>query len=346
MRMPLLPRRRRIGIVRLCISRLLIPAISFTCVLIVYAASGGGDGGGALPPVRQYDTFEEAARAIAADGRVVATTVVNDAFVPLTFNWLCNTKDMGVHESVVLVATDREAFAKLRRHWPRVASVLLDLGDDMRRTHLFGDVGYEKLMIKRTEFINAALQADDARVLLFETDALWLRNPIAELARGSNAYDILVALNRPNGEIAGNFLYFRPTPKTKLFWAEKTRLMTSQLAGFVGKRSDDRTPENDQKYVTKLLAARYADVLVAVWPLERVQTGRWYTRQTVRAKPTLPDVINNNFVRGIAAKETRAKRWRHWFLRDDGVTCDGAQVERILTLGPRADEPPDEPPWP
>merc|ERR1719316_2261457 len=84
--------------------------------------------------------------------------------------------------------------------------------------------------------------------------------------------------------------------------------------------------------------------------MEQYVNGRWYdggihnkdggreTRQRVKRHQGIPYVVNNNFMIGNAAKISRAKRWGHWFLEEDGTCGDRITREKQLAAATRSFE--------
>lgn len=197
------------------------------------------------------------AKRISIYNRTVLVTMVNDAYLSFTYSWLCNTKNMGIHRSVLIITTDEVSRNKLTKDWPEISVVSMDMGSKGDQT--YSKVGYVKIMVKRTEMILSILMAD-IEVFLFEVDCLWLANPVPEL-QGTTGYDILVnpVANTNNKVFAGGFLWLYTTDKAKSLWKKLTGEMIA-LGERISKKSDNvavSEAENDQQYFSRLINQRY-----------------------------------------------------------------------------------------
>lgn len=275
--------------------------------------------------VKQHDDY--GGREIAKTGDIVAMTVTNINDIPLTFNWLCNTKPLHVHHNLVIVATDREAFGKLKRHWPQVKSVLFDHEERLQEKHNYVDnAGYSKLLTMISEFINESLQKG-VEVLCFETDTLWLQNPLGELHQTGDMCDIITSVDT---SIAGDFVYFRSTNATRNLWRERVvsiktkRLEQSPARHQMTLPSLVREAINNENYTLK----------IDICPKEKLQSGLWYKRDRMRARfRSDPFAVNDKFVTKTEQKERRVKNIGHWFLNSDEFTCNDTLVKNFIPYG-------------
>ncbi|XP_014782944.1 uncharacterized protein LOC106878281, partial [Octopus bimaculoides] len=109
---------------------------------------------------------------------LVLFTLINNAYLPLVYSWLCNTVNMGIHEQILFITTDAISKQKFEKDWPDVKVVVLPEAS-LNGNQAYSKVGYVKLMVKRTEILNSLLQ-NNIEILLFEVDCLWVSNPIDE----------------------------------------------------------------------------------------------------------------------------------------------------------------------
>ena len=163
------------------------------------------------------------AKDISRYNRTVLLTLVNDAYLKFTYSWLCNTKNMGIHKSVLIVTTDQTSKDNLTRDWPDISVVLVDI--KMQGDQEYSKAGYVKIMVKRTEMIMSIILANIS-VFLFEVDCLWLDNPVPNLQK-TTGYDILVnpVSGTENQTFAGGFVWLYATDKTKALWKKLTEEM-------------------------------------------------------------------------------------------------------------------------
>lgn len=259
----------------------------------------------------------------------VLVSVVNDAFLPFAYSWLCNTKSMNVHKSVLVITTDVVSKQRLNTDWPDVSVVRLDLNIPPGNQE-YSRAGYVQIMIKRTEILLELLKAD-LEILLLEFDFMWFSNPIPRLQKMKGVDFLVNPVSSEDVVFNGGFLYMFPTERSKVLWKRLTAMMR-ELGQQLEKKSNtfEVSPDdNDQVYFSTLIKQRYANVTTGELPLDTYADGKWYelTEQERKSKPAV--VISNNFVLGNANKIQRAKKWRHWFLRDD-CTCDLDLVNRMV----------------
>lgn len=268
------------------------------------------------------------AKRISMYNRTVLVTIVNNAYLPFTYSWLCNTKNMDIHRSVLIITSDDTSKKNLTKDWPALGVVSIDMGSKGDQT--YSKVGYVKIMVKRTEIILSIVMAN-IEVFLFEVDCLWLSNPVPQLQK-ITGYDILVnPVGKTKKSYAGGFLWLYPTDKTKALWKQLREEMIA-LGKRISQKSDNAAvsqADNDQQYFSRLIHKRYMGVKVKVLPLEKYADGQWYKLSEAERKKSHPVVINNNWVVGNKAKKDRAKKWKHWFIHDD-FTCDMEQVNKTV----------------
>ncbi|XP_045171339.1 uncharacterized protein LOC123533659 [Mercenaria mercenaria] len=269
------------------------------------------------------------ARKISSYNRTVLVTMVNDAYLKFTYSWLCNTKNMGIHKSVLIITTDQVSKDNLTRDWPEVSVVAMDM--KLKGDQTYSKVGYVKIMVKRTEMILSILMAD-IEVFVFEVDCLWLANPIPDL-QSITGYDILVnPVARTNNRVfAGGFLWLYVTDKAKAVWKKVTEQMIA-LGERISKMSDNAQVsegENDQQFFSRLINERYMNVSIKMLNLDVYADGQWYNLPEDKRNQSHPVIINNNWVVGNEAKINRAKKWKHWFIHDD-LTCDMDLVSQTV----------------
>lgn len=201
----------------------------------------------------EEDELISVAKKVASHNRTVLVTMVNDAYLPFTYSWLCNTKDMDIHKSVLIITTDETSKINLERDWHDISVVsmqMLSSGGDQ----VYSQAGYVKIMVKRTEMLLSILMAD-MEIFLFEVDCLWLANPTPILQNMKGA-DILVnPVAGTKSVYAGGFLYLFPTPKGKALWKKVTEMMVN-LGERLSKMKDNQPiseGDNDQQYLSRLI---------------------------------------------------------------------------------------------
>ncbi|XP_060569964.1 uncharacterized protein LOC132728330 [Ruditapes philippinarum] len=269
------------------------------------------------------------AKKISGYNRTVLVTTVNDAYLPFTYSWLCNTKTMGIHKSVLIITLDQVSKENLTQDWPDISVVAMNM--QLHGDQTYSKVGYIKIMIKRTELILSLLMAN-IEVFLFEVDSLWLSNPVPDLQK-IKGFDVLVnPVARTNTRVfAGGFLWLCVTDKAKALWRKLEEEMIA-LGERISQKLDNAPVserENDQQFFSRLIREKYKNVSYKILPLEIYADGQWYNLPEGTRKHSRPIIINNNWVRGNEAKISRAKKWKHWFI-DDNLNCDMDLVSKTV----------------
>lgn len=275
------------------------------------------------------DPLLDAAKKISQKNLTVLVTLINDAYIPFTYSWLCNTKYMNIHKQVLIISSDEKSTEKLKLDWPEISVVYLK-GLSSNGDQVYSHAGYVRLMIKRTEALLKLLE-NNIEMFLFEVDCLWLRNPMTYL-QSHKGFDLLVnpVSERP-GIVAGGFLFMYPTKATKSIWkALTTQLLKleTQIKALPPGRAISEG-QNDQIFLSNLISRKHANIKTKSLPLTEFADGKWYTFPESKRNQLKPYVINNNWALGNKEKFTRAKKWGHWFLKDDN-TCNEDQIKKIV----------------
>ncbi|CAH1786533.1 unnamed protein product, partial [Owenia fusiformis] len=262
---------------------------------------------------------------------IVAVTVVNDAYIPLTYSWLCNTAKMSVHDKVLIIATDVAAWKKLQSRWPTVESVLIHFDDELNAKLTYNEVRYLRYMLKRTELLLQLINSD-VEFLLFEVDAVWFSSPFP-LLKSLPQYDLIAAqIATTDHFVAGNFLNMRPSGAMRALYTTVTRKLKAVLddvrilPGYSKLITNKEV--NDQTLLTaELESTKNSSFQFKLLELTDVADGKWYDEDHKRdVKPPL--IINNNWIIGISAKIERAKKFGHWFTFNNN-TCNWKRVTAI-----------------
>lgn len=334
-------------------------------VFVVYPLKGQpeallpGDRTGIIPALRRFDFAgreveqkqeignENLDRVIELgrrQGESVSLTVVNSAFLETAKSWICNVDVAGIRPPGVLwITTDDEAYEGLKDVKDSETVRMREFkGGSASKGTSYGTPGYWLLMLERTRLIRAILDRG-VGVFLFETDQVWLRDPVPfvkRLVHSGDEVDVVGTMDTRH-EIGGNFLYLNPTLSTRRLWREvcgrfekayKANRMDSHTSKY------KRYMENDQSTLTKLIFfdEKFKSgnpVVFRALDVELFVDGRWYdngSKKYISTRSRSPMVINNNFLIGIGNKKKRAQEHGHWFLKSDGKTCDEGLVRRAV----------------
>ncbi|XP_060081120.1 uncharacterized protein LOC132560473 [Ylistrum balloti] len=261
----------------------------------------------------------------------VLVTLINDAYMSFTYSWLCNTKHMGIHKQVLFITTDNVSRDKLNKDWPEVSAVALS-GLSLSGDQVYSHAGYVRLMVRRSEALLAILN-NNIEIFLFEVDCLWIRNPMPRLKKTAEQFDILVTpVSERPGIIAGGFIFMRPTNAMKVTWqalTDKLYNLDSRLKKLPPNQVISEG-ENDQQFLSALIMSKYKGIKYKMLALEVYPDGKWYSYPESKRNKLDPDIINNNWALGNKAKIDRAKKWHHWFVKEDNVSCDMDKVKNVV----------------
>lgn len=293
----------------------------------------------------------------------ISLTIVTAAFVETTISWLCNVVTLDiVPAALVMIASEdkvaRELIDFLSQH-PRLKQGTLVISmhgasaatdKDPEAPLDFGTSMYWLLMLQRTILLRDLLYRD-LTILLFETDQVWLSDPMPyiyhELRRvRTSDWDVedyripdIVGTMDTRDQVAGNFIYFRPTVGTRhLMSMVVDRFMKSyrsSRSSRAARRNRFHYIANDQSILTTLVMQRdwvharaHPKVKTTILNRELFVDGQWFNdfedekgqrrsrRKFYTSESSLyPVIVNNNFVVGVNTKMARAKRFGFWFVR-------------------------------
>lgn len=263
---------------------------------------------------------------------VVLFGMLNEAYLPFTYSWLCNTKPMGIHANVLLLTMDKNSTDLLKRDWPEVHTVQLNIGD-FRGDQEYSKAGYVKMMNLRTQAINILLR-NKIPLLLFETDCLWIRNPVPEVVRAVKGYDILLVKPTHKHGYLGGFMYLMPGEATLRVWGKLSEKMFNLHNTLTNLKDKDTVADetNDQVFFSTIMEQEKNKIKLREFSNKKIVDGKWYSDFTEKDRKEMkPLVINNNWVRGNQKKISRAKKWGHWFV-SDSLKCNMTQVNKVIII--------------
>lgn len=269
----------------------------------------------------------------------VSLTIVNQAFLETAQSWLCNVDEGGFRPpGLVWVAIDEVSFRQLA-DIPNSETVRLSSAQGRENALDFGKKGYWCLMLERTKLLRDLLNAG-ITVFLFETDQVWLRDPLPFIRRlrgNGNEVDLIATLDAGR-ELGGNFLVLNPSLPMRKLYNEVYRRFEDE---FRIKNVESWGPKqikliaNDQTILTHLALydqtfKRKFPIILRILDQELFACGQWYRNSTkyntTRSKS--PIMINNNWISGVSQKKRRLIKFGHWFLMNG--TCNSTLVRYAL----------------
>lgn len=271
-------------------------------------------------------------------GNTVSFTIVNSLFIPIAKSWICNV-DVGHFRppGIVWMTTDDESFEEMKKIPDSYAVRANELEGAKNGTN-FGSFGYWLLMLERTTLIRDILN-QGCTVFLFETDQVWLRDPlpyIHRLLHSEQEIDLVGTLDAGRA-IGGNFLIIKPTLTMRKIYMEICQRFENTFERFKDSSRVNSLIQNDQSILSNLVLyeepfrSRYP-VLLRILDTELFACGRWYHGKAGKyntVKSRSPILINNNWISGISKKTNRLKQFKHWFL-DENDICSKSAVHLAI----------------
>lgn len=264
---------------------------------------------------------------------VVMVSIINEAFLSFAFSWMCNTEGMNIHDHIIYITTDSESKKMLDLHWEKTNSKSVYIPSlNLHGDQEYSKVGYVKIMNVRTQLILLML-VNNISVFLFETDCVWLSNPMPEIRSSLKSYDMLLVQPTRGKGVLGGFMVLKPTEATISLWSNLSVQMWKLLMKIqsLPENKEISKIENDQVYLSKLIKMKYAQINVGFLSNKKFSDGKWYEFTENEQSQYTPLIINNNWIAGNKKKKERAEQWGHWFLRDN-ITCDHSQIKKIVTV--------------
>ena len=272
----------------------------------------------------------------------------NSAMVPFWLSWLCNTKLMqGVHNQTLILATGKAGCDKHTWRNFNVATHCLSSAANPLNSGGFryGTLGYWTITLHRMQHIEALLDIGIS-VFVFEPDAVWVQNPLADAALVDAGGDIRSLNDGGKKDGLGfGWLLLRPTKITKALF----RQVINEYGADVNKHkhlppSAKVEVKGEQAHFQRLLREKenhssFANISFSYFSPLRYVNGMWYKKDTYRKQVQAagtPYVINNNWLIGNDRKMSRAKQWGHWFVQNEKEgSCEDEtklklQLDRML----------------
>eukprot|EP00961_Rhodomonas_salina_P078757 1059193-Rhodomonas_salina.1 len=264
----------------------------------------------------------------------------NAAFVPFYRNWFCNTAAMdGVHARTLLIFSDEEGYNIMKDNTFGVLVSMVVIGASNSagyRTGLdFGKLGYWLLTSYRLQTMITLMQ-NEIPCLNFESDAIWVRNPLRDPCLYTSEHDLIVFRdNKDVGCLGFGWLLLRPTSRTVALLQETKRRFDTQLERRRGQSPDTWAHEvrGEQQFAQEVIDTNaVGHIQLRNLSPNKYVSGRWYIEDFVRKEVKedgVPYVLNFNWIIGNQAKVDRAKKWGHWFLQDEAKgSCENPLLLR------------------
>lgn len=277
-------------------------------------------------PIAFINTLTKKARALVphSPDRQLLFTMVNEAYIKLTLNWFCNVAvlDSSIQNRTLIVGTSPRVCQLLSRKWVRVTCLPLSLGADFDESLSWGRQAYVHLLTLRSQIMLHLIKAD-VPFVLFETDAVWFRNPspiFYNLTQIEDADLVLPLKGYPEKGLTLAFdpLYVRPTEAAKELLTELVRRLLEDPNLF------------DQDVLDALCKRQWRGVVCRTLDWETIADGKWFKLSERERLSFHPSVINNNYYVGPENKAARQAINGLWFLTKTDE-CMKDKVKKALS---------------
>jgi hypothetical protein len=126
---------------------------------------------------------------------------------------------ISIHDRVLIITLDTVTCAKILKDWPKIACIPMEADKAYNQALDWGSSGYAMILWARIQQIHALVEAG-LQLVIFESDALWLKNPLTlfRKAFASTTTDMTIPKNykETNGQkYAFDPMIIRPTYMSK-----------------------------------------------------------------------------------------------------------------------------------
>jgi hypothetical protein len=202
-------------------------------------------------------------------------------------------------------------------------------------------------------------------ILLVEPDAAWIRNVYDQNDLVDDMGDDIVGMSDDAGGIGFGFLRLKSNKIVQEVWAAVQSDVDNVMGGNIQSvketenMNQEFNPTGEQVFFNREWRQKKKQGVLKARELAtcKYPNGRWYDGgrggngaayrgKCKREHPNGLVVIQNNWMVGNDRKEMRAKRWEHWFLKDDGEKCllaGGMQMQKAIK-STETGTPPNGPP--
>lgn len=152
--------------------------------------------------------------------------MINDAYLNLTLNWLCNTYAMtgaNIHKKVLIVSLGQSNCVKIRKDWKDVKCIWMNADSRFSEALNWGRHAYVQILNARAQLIAELAEVRTSGFLsceewlqmsvpfvVFETDAVWLRNPLPLFGNSNKVDDADLVLPENGRPQKGEIYAFDP----------------------------------------------------------------------------------------------------------------------------------------
>ena len=189
--------------------------------------------------------------------RTVIIVILTEQLLKSTYNWLCNTKYFGLHQSILVIACleSRNIFVQFKQDWPDVYLMFISCGLERADKTVIAEIETIRLQVKQT-LITVKLLIDDKKAVIVDVESIWTENTIRTLQQYEK-FDIMINPVMRHG-YTDNIVYVLPTKRSVLLWKKLALMMfdLSQTVNTYGYSGVDEDAENFYVYLSSLILQR------------------------------------------------------------------------------------------
>ncbi|CAJ0959770.1 unnamed protein product, partial [Mesorhabditis belari] len=250
---------------------------------------------------------ESAQKIVERDGNLPLFTFINTAYKELTLNWLCNVAEFNnTLQRTIIVATSELFCRKLKSEWKEVICLSLRLGAEYEGSFEWGRQQYVNLLKIRAKIMLHLVQKK-LPFVLFETDAIWLKDPTELFENRTFVDDADIIVPTKGYTHKGDTYSFDPmlvypTKATLSLFLEMTRRLIKRKRTY------------DQDILEELCKNQFNGVICRQFEWNEIADGKWFKLSENERLQYKPYIVNNNYYVGVDNKIARQSINGLWFL--------------------------------
>ncbi|VDM98477.1 unnamed protein product [Thelazia callipaeda] len=264
-------------------------------------------------------------------------TLINGAYLNLTLNWLCNVASFrtSFHRKTLIVSLDAKVCKIIKMKWKEVTCMFMQVSNDYNSPLDWGRQKYINLLTLRSQFLfdffdflptNTFLYFFKFQLelpfILFETDAVWLRDPMKFFLNQTllDDADIVVPVKgNPDHGLIYSFdpMIVYPTNASVMLMRELNKKLLNN-------------PEiYDQDILDQLCRKQFFGLVCRQFSWNEVADGKWFHLSEAERINLRPYIVNNNYYVGVDNKISRQALNKLWFLSLKN-SCNLSKVRGLL----------------
>jgi len=240
---------------------------------------------------------------------------LNDAYLEMTQSWICNVQGLlpDVLKHVAFVATS-SGLSKRLQLWNPDVQVFVHDAYSTSTDLSYGNYDYFRLGAERLSLQTELIQ-NGVNVMVIESDATWYSDKVVDFVRSRLQVHDIVSAADANKIICACFLGIRSTEATRDFFQTYNASYFNTLETF--KNSKKYIGDIGEQHTMSKMLQKQTKVKVNWLTQCEYANGKWYDKPDSTCPR--PMIVHNNFIIGNDKKVARLKKWKQWFLDDQGL---------------------------